>query len=283
MPESFPLKPGLPAPAPRASVLARALAFSLAVLAPAALHAQETLSSVQRELDRVEREISREQELHKAERARAAEFEKQKSARLAALQEQIRLSEARIDSLKQRMETERKRRSAQRGLAAQYVARQKAFREDLDAQMRDMIAWIEKDFPYQRERRLSEWRDLRVANREAVIPVEEVLVRLFGLVQASHDFAGNSEAYPGTYTSTSGATSEGFYIRLGAVTMAFSSTDGKTQAYLAKTADGYAWRDEDLTSETRSSIRSAVSVAQGREAPRLVPLPVEVAAKGGVK
>lgn len=265
----------------RAGVFAAlALGLWVAVSAP---RAQETLSSVQRELDRVEREISREQELHKAERARAAEFEKQKNARLEALHEQIRLSEARIDSLKQRMEAERQRRSAQRGLAAQYVARQKAFRADLDAQMKSMIAWIEKDFPYQRERRLSEWRDLAVANREATIPVEEVLVRLFGLTQASLDFAGNSEAYPGTYTTTSGATSEGFYIRLGAVTMAFSSTDGKTQAYLAKTADGYAWRDDGLTGETKSSIRSAVSVAQGREAPRLVPLPVEVAAKGGGK
>src|SRR5690606_33263917 len=149
------------------------------------------------------------------------------NARLQALQEQIRTSDARIDSLKQRMETERRRRTAQRGLAAQYVARQKAFSEDLDAEMKCMIAWIESDFPYQRERRLSEWRELAEANREATIPVEEVLVRLFGLTQASLDFAGNSEAYPGTYTTTDGQTHEGFYIRLGAVTMAFSSTDGK--------------------------------------------------------
>ena len=69
---------------------------------PAALHAQETLSSVQRELDRVERETEREKELHKAERARAAEFEKQKAERLNALRVQMQLSDARIDSLKQR-------------------------------------------------------------------------------------------------------------------------------------------------------------------------------------
>jgi hypothetical protein len=63
--------------------------------------------------------------------------------------------------------------------------------------------------------------------------------------------------------------------------MVFSSTDGRTQAYLAKTEPGYAWRDEGLSSETKTSIRSAVSVAQGREAPRLVPLPVEVAGGTG--
>ncbi|HLU69830.1 MAG TPA: DUF3450 family protein [Fibrobacteria bacterium] len=283
----FSSKPDRPAPATRAAVFAFPLVLSLALLAalapvPASAQAA-TLSSVQRELDRVEREISREQELHKAERARAAEFEKQKNARLQALEEQIRLTEARIDSLRQRTEVERRRRTAQRSLAAQYVARQKAFRDDLDAEMKAMIAWIEKDFPYQRERRLAEWRELAIANSEATIPVEEVLIRLFGLTQASLDFAANSEAYPGTYTTTGGETHEGYYIRLGAVTMAFSSTDGRQQAWLAKTPEGYVWRDDGLSSDTRSSIRSAVSVAQGREAPRLVPLPVEVAAQGGGK
>lgn len=254
------------------------LTATLILAFPAPSHSQETLSSVQRELERVEREISREQELHKAERARAAEFEKQKTARLQAIQEQLRASDDRIDSLKTRMEVERKRRAAQRGLAAQYVERQKAFRGHLDREIKAAIAWVEKDFPYQRERRLSEWRELAEANREATMPVEEVLLRLFGLTQASLDFAQNSEAYPGTYTSAKGETHEGFYVRLGAVSMVFSSTDGQAQAYLAKTADGYAWRDEGLPGETRSAIRNAVSVAQGREAPRLVPLPVEVAA-----
>jgi hypothetical protein len=258
-------------------------AFAALTLPATPARAQETLSSIQRELDRVERETAREQELHKQERARAAEFEKQKNARLQALQEQIRAQEARIDSLKQRTETERRRRAAQRGLAAQYVERQKAFRADLDREIRAAIAWVEKDFPYQRERRLSEWRDLAAANREATVPVEEVLVRLFGLMQASLDFAGNSEAYPGTYTTTGGDTREGFYVRLGAVSMVFSSSDGGVQAWLAKTPEGYAWRDDNLTAETKSAIRAAVSVAQGREAPRLVPLPVEVSVAGGGK
>jgi TolA-binding protein len=260
-----------------------ALGFALTAFAPV-LHAQETLSSVQRELDRVEREVAREQELHKQERARAVEFEKQKNARLQALQDQIKAADERIDSLKQRTEVERARRSAQRGLAAQFVARQKTFRTNLDKEIKAMIAWVEGDFPYQRERRAAEWRELAIANREETIPVEEVLIRVFGLTQASLDFAQNSEAYPGTYTTIKGINHEGYYIRLGAVTMAFSSSDGKQQAYLAKTGEGYAWRDEDLPGDIKSSIRSAVNVAQGKEAPRLVPLPVEISvANGGVK
>ena len=254
------------------------LAACVALLAAAAAPAQETLSSIQRELDRVEREIAREQELHKQERARAAEFERQKNERLRALNDQLDAADARIDSLTGRMETERRRRAAQRALTAQYLERQRAFRGDLADEIASIISRLERDFPYQRERRVSEWRELAEANREATAPVEEILLRMFSLMQASLDFAHNSEGYPGTYTTAGGDTHEGFYVRLGAVAMVFSSSDGQQQAFLAKTPDGYVWRDDGLTSETRTAIRSAVNVAQGREAPRLVPLPVEVSA-----
>lgn len=256
---------------------------ALLALTPLVAPAQETLSAVQRELDRVERDTEREKELHKTERARAAEFERQKNERLQALRDQGRLADARIDSLKQRMETERRRRAAQRGLTVQYQARQAAFRKDLDREIQGIMAWLEKDFPYQKEQRLSEWRDLAVANREATVQVEEVLARVFGLIQGSLDFAFDSEAYPGTYTTSTGAQHDGTYVRLGAVMMAFSSSDGKLQAYLAKMPTGYVWRDKDVSAAVSKSIAEAVRVAQGKEAPRLVALPVEVAAKGGAK
>ena len=259
-------------------------AFCAAVASiPVRVHAQETLSSVQRELDRVERETDREKDLHKTERARAAEFEKQKAERLQALRDQAQMADARIDSLKQRMEVERRRRASQRGLAAQYQGRQAAFRKDLDREIQAVIAWLENDFPYQKDQRLSEWRELAEGNREGTLQVEEVQSRLFGLIQGSLDFAFDSEAYPGTYTASTGAQHDGTYVRLGAVMMAFASSDGKTQAYLAKTAKGYVWRDKDISAQVSKSINEAVRVAQGKEAPRLVALPVEVASKGGAK
>lgn len=260
-----------------------ALLLAALVMTPLVAYAQETLSSVQRELERVERETDREKDLHKSERARAAEFDKQKAERLQALRDQAQLADARIDSLKQRMEVERKRRAAQRGLTAQYQARQAAFRKDLDREIKNIMVWIENDFPYQKDQRLSEWRELAVGNREATIQVEEVLARVFGLIQGSLDFAFDSEAYPGTYTTSTGAQHDGTYVRLGAVMMAFASTDNKLQAYLAKTSNGYVWRDKDLSSQVSKSISEAVRVAQGKEAPRLVALPVEVASKGGAK
>lgn len=261
------------------------LAFAAVALflVPLPVSGQQTLSSVQRELERVEREIERERELHRQERARAEEFETQKEARLEAIREQMDATDGRIDSLHARMETERRRRAAQREIATQYRQRQQAFRRDLGREIDTALAWLDTDFPYQKERRISEWRDLAEGNREATLPVEEVLMRLFGHVEASLDFARNTEAYPGTYMTADGVRHEGFYVRAGAVMLVFSSTDGQLQAYLAKTGAGYAWREEGLSSEVRNSIRTAVNVAQGREAPRLVPLPVEVSAKGGAR
>jgi hypothetical protein len=291
MPDFIPGSPArnFPGGAPVPTVLAVLMAAAL-LLAALPVRAQETLSSVQRELDRVERETEREKELHKQERARAAEFEKQKAARFQALDEQLKAADARIDSLKIRTGTERQRRASQRAIAAQYQARQKAFRGDLDRAIQAMGAWTETDFPYQRDRRASEWRELAEGNREATLQVEEVLVRLFGLIQGSLDFAFDSETYPGSYTATAGGQHDGIYVRLGAVMMAFSSTDGKVQAYLAKTGNGYVWRDKDLSPEIEKAISEAVRVALGKEAPRLTPLPVEVPVlsaaatkKGGAK
>jgi hypothetical protein len=57
--------------------------------------------------------------------------------------------------------------------------------------------------------------------------------------------------------------------------LAFASSDGQQTAYLAKNDSGYLWRDGELPSDARQGIRTAVQVAQGKEPPKLVPLPVE--------
>lgn len=255
------------------------LVLSLVLVA----RAQETLSSVQRELDRVERETEREKDQDKAERARAAEFETRKTEKLQALKEQMRTTDASIDSLKREMESQKRRKSAEKGQAAAYQARQKEFRGTVAKQIDGLIGWVKKDFPYQKEKRIADLEDLARVNQQAVLPVEEILTRLFSLLQTSFDFANDSEVYPGTYSPTDGGDLEGIYVRLGAVMLAFASTDGQRQAYLAKTGDGYEWRDKNLSSEVRNGILTAVQVAQGKIAPQLVPMPVEVRATGGAK
>ena len=113
---------------------------------------QETLSSVQRELDRVERETEREKELHKTDRLRAVEFEKRKSEKTQALKEQIRLSDERMDSLRRQADTERRKRAGNKGQVAMYQSKQKEFRISITKEIEILAAWMDKDFPFQKEK-----------------------------------------------------------------------------------------------------------------------------------
>jgi hypothetical protein len=247
------------------------LVLGLATLIPA----QETLSSIQRELDRVERETDREKDLDKAERARAVQFDSLKNEKLQALRDQMHSTDMMIDSLNREMGIQHNRKAAEKGQAAEFQAKQKEFRSAIGKEIETMMAWIQKDFPYQKERRLSDWEDLAKANQEGSIPVEDALGRLFSLIQASLDFAQDTEVYPGTYTTTDGSQIEGTYVRLGAVMLAFASADGQRMAYLTKTDNGYVWKDKNLTSDARNGILTAVQVAEGKVAPQLVPLPLD--------
>ena len=246
--------------------------------------AQETLSSVQREMDRVERETEREKDLDKMERGRAAEFETHKTEKLQALKDQMAATDASIDSLKREMATQQRRKLSEKGQAAVFQNKQKEFRAAIGKQIETMMAWIKKDFPYQKDKRLSDWQDLAKANQEATLPIDEILTRLFSLVQSSQDFAQDTEVYPGTYTTSTGGDVEGTYVRLGAVMMAFASADGQHLAYLTKTDGGYVWKDKDLSTDTRNGILTAVQVAQGKVAPQLVPMPLDaISVSGGAK
>jgi hypothetical protein len=254
----------------RAFIPACALALCLI---PA--RAQETLSSVQRELDRVDKEIEREKELHKTERKRAADFEAEKAAKLKALQEQLRVTAARIDSLKRQQERARQQKASFKAQTAQYQARQKDFVKAFAAQTRDLAAWVRKDFPYDREKRAADLEDLASALENGTVGVEEGLGRFFTLSQANLDFAYDTEVYRGSYRAADGADKEGSYVRLGAALLAFAGDDGKTAAWLAKTDTGYVWHEADVAPEVRDNIFTAVKVAQGKVAPQLVSLPFQ--------
>lgn len=251
-----------------AYLIAGLVAFHAAAAWP-----QETLSSVQREMDRVEKEIEREKELHKAERKRAADFEGEKAAKLKALQDQIRLTQARTDSLKGQLVRARGQKGAFKGQAALYQAKQKEFSKALTKGIRDRAAALAQDFPYQKEKRISDLEELANAIDNGVVTVEDGLGRCFSLLQASLDFGYDTEVYRGSYPATDGANLEGTYVRMGAALLAFASEDGQRAAWLARSDSGYAWMDKDLAPETREAILTAVKVAQGKVAPQLVRLP----------
>jgi hypothetical protein len=233
------------------------------------------LTSVQRDLDRVDKEIEREKELHKTERKRAADFEAEKAAKLKALQDQLRMTGSRIDSLKRQEEKARQQKASFKAQAAQYQARQKDFVKAFAKQARELAAATRKDFPYDREKRASDLEDLAAALESGALGVEEGLTRFFTLAQANLDFAYDTEVYRGSYRAADGSDKEGSYVRLGAALLAFAGDDGKTAAWLAKADTGYVWHESDVAPEVRDNIFTAVKVAQGKVAPQLVSLPFQ--------
>ena len=139
----------------------------------ARLPAQETLSSVQRELDRVDKEIEREKELHKTERKRAGDFEAEKASKLKALQDQLRLTGGKIDSLKKQLDHARQQKGSFKAQAAQFQGRQKEFLKAFGKQVRDLAAAMKRDFPYEREKRVSDLEELANAVDNGVVGVED--------------------------------------------------------------------------------------------------------------
>jgi hypothetical protein len=246
-------------------------AFALCLWAGGA--AQESLSQVQRDLDRVEKEIEREKELHKTERKRAADFEADKAAKTRALQEQMRLTQGKIDSLKRHVDRARQQKSGFRNQAALYQGRQKEFAKSLTARTRELAAALKADFPYLREKRVADLEELAVAIESGVVGVEDGVNRLFTLMQSGLDLGYEVEVYRGTYSATDGSNHEGNYVRMGAAVLAFAGEDGKAAAFLARQDSGWAWQDADLSPSIRQDIFTAVKVAQGKTAPQLVNLP----------
>lgn len=237
------------------------------------LPAQETLSSVQRELDRVDKEIEQEKELYKNERKRAADFEIEKAAKLKAFQDQLVLSQGKIDSLKSQSEQARRKKAGFKNQTSLYQGKQKEFLTALVKQIRGLKSSLKNDFPYQRDKRVSDLEELAAAVESGVVGVEDGLNRFFNLMQSSLDFAYDTEIYHGTYQARDGSSHEGNYVRLGSALLSFAAEDGTVIGYLAKSDSGFAWRDSDLSPDTRQDILTAVKVAQGKTAPQLVNLP----------
>jgi hypothetical protein len=244
-------------------------------LAAAPTHAQETLSQVQRELDRVEKETQREKDAHAAERKRAQEFETQKVTKLKALREQIQIQDARIDSLKGQAASAKRRRAALKKQEAFYRDKHRAFQKALTQVIAAWSDSLKSDFPHKLEKRLSDFRELAATSSEGALPVEETLARWFTLLQTGLEMGYDTEIVPGTFRDPNGASFEGTYVRLGTVALAFAADDGKQMAYLGRNDSGYVWRSGELESAVKENILLAFQVAQGKVSPQLVPLPLE--------
>jgi hypothetical protein len=224
-------------------------------------------------MDRVEKEIDREKKLHKLEKKKASEFKKRKKEKLRALNEQLKSLENRIVELQSKSGKLKRQKASLNGRLKNLSARRKAVSKHLLEKIKELKDFFSRDFPSQREKRMSDLEGLEGNIKEGAVEPEEGMSRLFTILQSAISMGYDCEVYSGYYTSGEGKSFDGKYLRLGAVISTFVSLDGEMVAYLIRKDTAYTWIDRDLDLNLKQNIKKAVRIAEGKSAPELVPLP----------
>jgi vacuolar-type H+-ATPase subunit I/STV1 len=242
------------------------------------LYAQETLSGVQRQIDRVDKEIAREKKLHKQDKEKAAAFGQQKEQKKKTLDGQLVKMAEKSRELAQKIQTLRKQKEALQKGVLQYKERRREVLVELDETVNTLLPYFQRDFPHQRDKKIQDLQGFKEDLKRNNLVAEEALNRFFSFLSQAIDQGYESEVFSGTYTSTQGKFYDGHYLRLGSVVYVFVSLDDKHVAYLLRdpNAQQYYWVDQDLPLELRQQIKLAIQVAQGKAAPALASLPFSV-------
>ncbi len=242
---------------------------------------QETLTGLQREMERVEREIQREKKLHKLEKLKAKSFEARKKEKLDVLNTQLKKLADKVVAAKSKRAGVAKKKRVLKGQIQVIKNKRAQISKKLLAEIDSLSVYMQSDFPYQKTERLSALADLKKDIADEVIGPEEGMSRLFTLLQNAIAIGYDSEVYSGTYENTDGKFYDGKYVRLGTAIYCFSSLDGKINAYMIPSDSGYVWADKGLPMPMRQEIKKAIAVAEGKSAPELVLLPFGLNAKKG--
>lgn len=237
-------------------------------------------SRLERDLEKVRRELDTERELLKADAARKQSWESASRQRLTDMREQSRRAARESDSLRaliRQWEDEASLAVDQRTLAERsLVGLLEVIANEVDASramLRDELPSIAED----RGRQLS---DISRGLRSGIITPADGLARALDVLSGLADVAGRSEAVPGVYTRGDNREIPGMYLRVGGLLEAFVSDDDQTAAIRQRTAEGtWVWR-ETLGKPQVAGIRSGIEVLKAQTTPGFVVLPMGVAAGG---
>jgi hypothetical protein len=134
---------------------------------------------------------------------------------------------------------------------------------------------IEKGFPYNKEIRSADFmileKDLggeRVENLEGIN-------RLWDLIEHEISLGSESEIYPGDLPQEDRGVRGARYLRLGMVSLAYVSEDGREVGLLRKKDGDYTWT-KDLDNELKNPVKEAQQILEGRSAFRLVDFPIDL-------
>lgn len=244
-------------------------------LAAVVASAQETVESVRRQIKAVEAETAREKSLHEAEKKRHAEFVEVGRKKVQALSSQTKTIKAEIDSLKAELKNLGDARQKTMGSIKWYEGRKAKYAESLAKVIDSLVPVFESDFPYRNEEAVKSVQEIANQLHKGLIEADDGLNRTLEVFYDRIRLGYTTEVWKG-FLNVGARSVPGTFLRYGAVASIFVSNDGNDVLWLDRKDASYTWVNVSDDLAMRTVLKDVMKVAEGKTAPKIVPIPVAI-------
>ena len=214
-------------------------------------------------------------ESRKAEQVKAQVQEERLQAEITQMRERLERMKKEEAELKLRVASLGREQEEIRNDVSRLQEKETEMRELLTREALYHLSRVEAGIPYNREIRMSDFSLLEKDLTGGRITLREGLERLFALLEQEMYLAGENELYLGTLPREKQGIREVRFLRLGLVSMAYMSSDGKEVGLLRREGDTRSWNTR-FSPSLRRAVRRAVLMLEGKEKFGLVQYPVAV-------
>jgi len=248
--------------------------FLICIIVVSYAMGQETVESVRRQIKAVEAETAREVNLHNEEKKRHSDFIEVGRKKVVALNSQNQSLKMEMDSMK--VELSRLKEARQKALStSKYYENKKAKYQESLALVIDSLQYLFViDFPYKNDEAITSVSEIASQLKKGHISTADAIARTVEVFLERIRMGYTTEVWKGSLAVDS-RTIHGTYMRYGAVASIFVSLDGQDVFWLSRSSENtYVWKNVSEDIEMRSIIKEALKVAEGKTAPKIVPIPV---------
>ncbi len=249
--------------------------FILFLLLNTILFSQDNLIELQQEIQRIEKEISKEQKFHDQEKEQHKGFNTQKEIKTKNILQQINLIKNEIDSLQvENKQLIRKINS----FVNQINSLKTKTNSTLDSLKSTIQIWsniLKISFPHNRKKYTLQFKNLYDDLKEEKVSISQSLDQFYLIVLDLISQGYSVENFYGSYTNSKGKTFDGVYFRTGNIFYFFMSEDQKQISYLTRINQKFQWNDKPNSNIKREIIKT-FNISQGKTPPKLVLLPIQI-------
>jgi hypothetical protein len=246
------------------------------------------ITRLKRDIQRAEADIRKTDSLLRDEQAASQRAQERLTRDRERREKENAVLTARIQETRGRISSERTRQQGYANGIGEIEAREKSLQNFFAGLADSLLARIDAGLPWdpevRRDRLLALKRDLE----GGIAPADEAFSRLAAILREETKNGDEITLLSRPLTRQNGEVINAQILKVGNQFLVYADDEGKKFGILEpRLKDGktvYAWREE-LDFSDRNAVKKAVAVKSGREAPQLVPLPLQltnlVTAEGG--